>query len=362
MFSMARKQAQQLARQYLAGHCTLIAWWTLRHAGVFDAMLKAQEDKREGLDPLVYATRTNMSQEVLGALLDYLVAAGLIVFKKDGLHFTSDGKALYDHEDAMLEIVRAYQPLLDMAEHLLARLKTYTPAGLNGGGQAAAGAAGGGVMRKSEYLVEAQAKRFADEVFPAIVDLVAKYKLTHLLDITCGTGDLLVQVARAHKAVVGVGIGGDGLTVRRANAAITAADLESRLIAVTASPLDVCVETQRTFDRIGVSRQLWKSIKGVAAVGLFSEWTGQPQDIERVLGALPRNFPAATLLLAEPVMSARWEKNYCAAEMALLLGLARALPWPAEKWRETLTRAKYKVEEEQHLNTDGITVFVCQPA
>jgi SAM-dependent methyltransferase len=363
MFSMARKQAQQLARQYLAGHCTLIAWWTLRHAGIFDAMLKAQTEKHEGLDPLVYATRANMSPDVLGALLDYLATAGLVVFKKDGLHFTSDGKALYEHEDSMLEIVRAYQPLLEMAEHLLARLKTYTPAGLNGNSASAAAAGGvGGVMRKTEYLVDAQAKRFAEDLYPALVGLVAKHKLTHLLDITCGTGDLLIQAARAHKAVVGVGIGGDGLTARRANAAIAAADLESRLIAVTASPLDVCVETQRTFDRIGVSRQLWKSLKGVLAVALFSEWTGQPQEIARVLSALPRNFPSATLLLAEPVLSPRWERHYAAPEMTLLLGMARALPWPADQWRETLTRAKYKVESEHALNTDGITIFVCQPA
>jgi SAM-dependent methyltransferase len=362
MFSMARKQAQQLARQFLAGHCTLIAWWTLRHAGVFEAMLKNQHEHGRGLDPLDHASRTNMAPEVLTALLDYLAAAGLVAFKKDGIHFTSDGKALFDHEDAMLELVRAYQPLLDMSEHLLARLKTYAPAGLNGNGNGGAAGVGAPVMRRAEYLVDAQAKRYADEVHPAISDLVAKYKLAHLLDIGCGAGDLLIHVARRHKAVVGVGIGPDGLTVRRANAAITAADLETRLIAVTANPFDACVETQRTFDRIGVSRQLWKSLKGVIAVGLFSELTGHPEDIARILAALPRNFPGATLLLAESVMSARWEKSYCATELALLLGMARALPWPMDKWRETLAQARYKVVQEENLTTDGLTVFVCRPA
>jgi SAM-dependent methyltransferase len=362
MFSMARKQAQQLARQYMAGHCTLIAWWTLRHAGVLEEMLKGQEERREGLDPLVHATRTNMEPEVLRALLNYLATAGLVAFKKDGARFTGDGKALFEHEDAMLELVRAYQPLLDMAEHLLARLKTYAPAGLNGGGGNGGGGGGPSVMRRAEYLVDSQARRYAGEVYPAVAELVAKYKLAHLLDIGCGAGDLLVHVARRHKAVVGVGIGGDGLTVRRANAAIAAADLESRLIAVTASPFDVCVETQHTFDRIGVSRQLWKSIQGVIAVGLFSELTGHPEDIGRVLGALPRNFPGATLLLTEAVMSARWERSYCAAELSLLMGLARALPWAVEKWREALGKAKYKVVQEVGLNTDGLTIFVCKPA
>lgn len=355
MFSMARKQAQQLAQQFLSGHCTLIAWWTLRHAGVFEAILQFQA-AGEGLDPLVFATRTSMSPDVLRALLDYLSTVGLVQFKKDGVRLTSDGKALLEHEDAVLEMIRAYQPLLDMAEHLLARLKTYASAGLNG----AAAAPGTSVVRKTEYLVESQAKRYAGEIFPAITDLIAQYRLAHVMDLNCGSGDLLMHIAQAHKRVVGVGIGIDGIAVRKANAAITAADLEKRLIAVTASPYDVCTDTQRTFDRIGVSRQLWKEISGLVAVGLFSEWTSRPEDITRVLTALRKNFPTATLLFVEPTASPRFDRNYYAPELTLLLSLARATPLPPEKWREILAQTGYKLLHEEPLNTDGLTIFVCK--
>jgi len=364
MFSIARKQAQQRAREFLSGHCTLVAWWTLRHAGVFEAMLKSQSEKGEGLDPLVYATRTSMAPEILQALLDYLATGGLVGMKKDGAHLTSDGRALLEHEDAVLELVRAYQPVLDMTEHLLARLKTYAPAGINGGSAGGgAGGAGGGasVLRKSEYLVESQAKRYATEVYPAVADLVAKYRLAHVLDICCGAGGLLVHVAKTHKRVVGVGIGADGIAVRRANAAITAADLEKRLIAVTASPFDVCIDTQHTFDRIGVSRQLWKEINGIVATNLFSEHAARPEDIARTLAAIPRNFPTATLLLIEPVASALFDRNYYAPELTLLLSLARATPWPPEKWRAALAQARYRLLHETPLTTDGLNIFVCRP-
>jgi SAM-dependent methyltransferase len=345
VFSIPRKQAQQLARQFLAGHCSLMAWWTLRHAGVLDAMLKLETEKKESLDPLVYATRTNMSPEILAALLEYLVTAGVVVKKKDGMRLSADGHALLDHEDGVLELARAYQPMLDMAEHMLAKLKSY----------------GGGVIKKSEYLVNSQAKRYAAEVVPAVTGQLIKHKLWQLLDLTCGSGDLLVDAAQNAKRVVGVGIGSDGLTVRRANDAITKADLEKRLIAVTANPFDVATDTQRTFERIGISRQLWKSIDGLIATNLFSELTGRPEEVERILSGIPRNFSGASLILVEAVASRHFDKNYYAPELTLMLRLASSSPWTPEKWREVLAAANYKIVEEESLATDGLMIFVCKP-
>lgn len=357
MFSSSRKQAQQIARQFLTGHCGLVAWWTLRHAGVLEAIAAAQADGGKGLDAAAHAGRTNMSPEVLEALLDYLSQAGLVGLKKDGVVLTADGEALYHYEDGVLELIRAYQPVLDMAEHLLARLKNY---GANGG-------KGGGVYRKTEYLLDAQAKRYQEEVFPAVAEVVAKYRLAHLLDITCGTGDLLMHVAGRHKRVVGVGIGSDGFAVRRANEAIAKADLEKRLIAVTASPVDVCAHTERTFDRIGISRQLWKEINCVIASHFFSEYAAQQEGdgegaLVRLLSAVPVNFPTARLMVIEPVASARFARNYYAPELTFMLRLARSSPWTAEKWRDILTAAKLHVMHEEPLTTDGLMIFLCRGA
>jgi SAM-dependent methyltransferase/predicted transcriptional regulator len=370
MFSLSRKQSQDLAHRLLAGHCTLIAWWTLRHAGIFEAILKQEAENSEGLNPRLHATRTNMEPHTLKALLDYLAVAGLVTFKDDNVRLTSDGKALLEHEDTVLELFRAYQPLLDFSEHLLAKLKTYTPITPNSTGNTAAptpsaGAPGGGsIARRAEYLLESQTKRHAPDLFPALADLVAKYKLAHLLDLSVGNGDLLVHIARRHKAVVGVGIGNDPFAVRRANAAFEAAEFDKRLIAVTAAPFDACLETQRTFDRIGISRQLWKDFQGLLAVNLFSELTSRPDDIARTLAALPKHFPHATLLLVEAVDSPKKSsnRNYFAPELGLLLALARCTPWPAEKWHETLTAAKYKVVDEISLPVDNLTIFTCKPA
>ena len=170
----------------------------------------------------------------------------------------------------------------------------------------------------------------------------------------------MVHIAKSNKRVVGVGMGSDAIAVRKANEVMGAADLEKRLIAVPANPVDVCVETQRTFDRIGISRQLWKSIDGVITTNLFCELTSRPEEISRVLAAIPRNFPTAHLVLIEPVESAKFEKNYYAAELRMLLRLSHSMPWPAEKWREILKGAKYKVVEEVGLATDGLMVFLCK--
>ncbi len=138
MFSTPRKIAQQTAQQLIAGHFALVAWWTLRHAGVFDAIAKQEAETREGLNVLVFATRTNMAPEVLSALLNYLAKAGLVTLKDGHALLTAEGKGLLEHEDGVLELIRAYQPVLEMSEHLLAKLKTYRPPG------ASAGAGGGG--------------------------------------------------------------------------------------------------------------------------------------------------------------------------------------------------------------------------
>jgi SAM-dependent methyltransferase len=364
VFSNTRKQAQQIAQQMVAGHCGLVAWWTLKHAGVLEAMQQIEKETDEGLLPLHHAIRTNMSPDVLEALLDYAATAGLVTLKKDGARLTPEGKAILEHEDGVLELMRAYQPVLDMSEHLLAKLKGY--AATNGGARGTNGGSTlGGVSRKSEYWVDSQAKRYPAEVFPAVADVVAGHKLTHLLDIACGAGDLLLHAASRLKKVVGVGIGNDGITVRRANTAITAADLESRLIAVNANPIDVCLDTKRIFDRIGISRQLWEEVDGLVAMNVFSEITSHETPGTSVhaqaLAAIPKNFPKAKLLLIEPVASEKFNRNYYAPELALLLRLSRSAPWPAESWREAIAAANMKVVEEVPLVTDGLTIFVCKP-
>src|SRR4029078_1515845 len=130
----------------------------------------------------------------------------------------ADAKALLEHEDGVLELVHAYQPILDMAEHMLARLKT---AGMGGGAVH--------VHRKSDALSAAQAKRYTAEVFPAVLAILQKHKLANVLDLSCGAGDLLMHLAANTKNIVGVGIGSDGQAVRRANQAITDRKLERRL-------------------------------------------------------------------------------------------------------------------------------------
>lgn len=377
MFTISRKSSQQTAHRLISGHVTLIAWWALRHAGVFDAILKHEADTGEGLNPLVFATRTNMAHDVLGALIDYLVAADLLSLRNDQVRLTPDGRALLDAEDGVLELLRAYQPVLAMSEHLLAKLKSYGPPlsppansrPSNGNASPANAAAGGGglgsVTRKNEYLLESQSRRYAPEVFPAVAHLIAKHKFSHLLDIACGTGELLIHLARQRKKLVGVGIGADPLMVRRANAAISAADLESRLIAVSASPLDICTDTLRAFDRIGLSRQLWHELDLVIACTVLSDVGAQSldpdADLTRALTGLRKNFPGASLLVMEPVTSPRFEKNYYAPELALLLRLTRATPWHPDRWRTLFCAARYTLTEESPLTTDGLSLFLLKP-
>src|ERR1700743_2274403 len=155
MFSRSKKLAQQTAQHLISGHLTLSAWWTLKNAGLFDAILKieAEHPEDKGLELLVHATRTSMAPDVLYALVNYLQSAGLLVVTGDRAMLTPEGKALLQHEDGLLELVRSYQPVVSVVEHMLAKLKI----------------PGGAVIRrKTETLADAQAKRHALELFPGI--------------------------------------------------------------------------------------------------------------------------------------------------------------------------------------------------
>ena len=246
-----------MLQRLISGHYTLLVWWAVRHAGVFDAMFKLEEEEGEGMDVLVFATRTNMSAEVLGALLNYLSGSGLVETKADGrVHLTNEARAMLEHEDGVLEMVRAYEPVLDVVEHVLAKLKPQV------GGNVVAAEERGRWCRRRRRGMRAS-------VYPAVEEVVRKNKLSHLLDVTCGSGELLIHLATHLKNVVGVGVGNDGILVRQANSAITRSELEKRLvIAVAAGAVDVCLDTRRVFDRIGIWGSLWEEIDCIIATGL----------------------------------------------------------------------------------------------
>jgi predicted transcriptional regulator len=353
MFSNSRKLAQHTAQRLIAGHTTLLVWWALKHAGVFDGMQKLAADSAgsEGLDPLVYATRANMAPDVLKALLDYLATTGLLTYTNQQAALTPEGAALLEHEDSLLELLRSYEPVLDLVEHLLARLKT--PAAAS-------------TLRKTESVAHAQSQRYAAEVYPAVAALLDKHNRRHVLDLTCGSADLLLHLAQQIPMLVGVGLGADGFLVRRGNDAINAAALDKRLIAVTANPVDACLNTQRVFDRIGISRQLWGELDCLLATHLAGEPGARDAEaglggVVKMLAAIPKNFPKAHLLLIEPTASARFDKNYYAPELALAMRLCNAAPWTIDQWRQAITQSKLTLLEEVPLTTEGITLFLCAP-
>ncbi|HVX84269.1 MAG TPA: hypothetical protein VH253_05590 [Phycisphaerae bacterium] len=345
MFANTRKLAQQTSQRLITGHCALVAWSTLKHAGVLDAIAAIGA---EGLDPKVHAVRRNMAPDILLTLLDYLAATGLIAITGTRAGFTADGRALFDHDDGVIDLVRAYQPSLAAAEHLLAKLKTPV-------------AAGGG-MRKSEALLESRARRQGPELYPAIEALVREHRFSHLLDVQCGNGELLLEMGKRIRGVVGVGIGADDAACHRANTAFAEAAMEKRLIAVPGAAAEVLGDTRRSFERIGISKQLWRDLDLVILPMLFSDMVRDAESVSALLAAARRHFPRAGLLLIEPVEGARMGKNYYAPELSLFLRLARSPMWTGDQWREALAKARLPVSVEAPLGVDGLTLFLSKPA
>ena len=336
-----KRQARELAQKLISGHVALAAFWALRNAGVLEAIRK----QKEGLDPIAFARRANLSADTLEAALTYLTQQGLLTKQKDRVFLTPACSALLEHADGELEMVRAYAGVTGALDHLLAGLKVY----------------GNGVTRKADVFALAQSTRYARDVYAAVESVVAKSGVTHVLDLGCGSGALLVRLAGHLRRVVGVGVCEDGILVRQANAAIAAEGLEKRLIAVTAGALEVCTSPQRTFERIGVSQQLWSQFDCVIACGILTDLAARDATtLTDALGQIPRHFKAPLVLLAEPCGGPKFEKNFYAPEMAFLSKLSRSTPAPLAQWRTMLGKAGLKVLREIALETDGVMLFVCQ--
>jgi hypothetical protein len=348
LFSNARKLAQQTSQRLISGHCALVAWWTLKHAGVLHAIIAMEAEAHEGLEPRVHAVRKNMAPDLLVALVDYLAAAGLLTVAAGKASLTPEGRALLEHDDGILDLVRAYQPALAAAEHLLAKLKTPI-------------AAAGG-FRKSDTLANSRVRRQSAELFPAVQAIVKEHRCSHLLDLQCGAGELLISLAENVRSVVAVGIAADDESAHRANTAFEAVKAEKRLIAIPADPADILTDTPRAFERIGISRQLWSEIDLLLLPLLFADAHRDAADVAKMLAAARTQFPRAAILVVEPVDGPRLAKNYFAPELTLLLRLTRAAPWSVEQWRDVFAQARLPLTSETGLTVDGLTLFLSLPA
>jgi len=333
--------AHEVTQKLAAGHLTLLAFWALKHAGVLSAI----EQQDEGLDPVAFARQVNISEPTLQALVAYLVQQDLLRVKKDRVFLTPACAAVLQYDDGVLEHLRAYEGVTQALEHLLAGLKVY----------------GTKVHRRGDVWWQAQSQRYAAEVYPALISAAIKQGATHVLDLGCGGGTLLVELARRAAKVVGVGICDDGMLVRQANDAITAAGLDKRLLAVGANAVEVCANPRLALERVSVSQQLWEQFNCLIACGVFTPTARHDAPgLVEALARIAENFPAATLLLAEPCAGARFAKTFYAPEMTLLQGLSNSPLLEVAEWRALLRQARLPVLQEVPLATEGVTLFICK--
>lgn len=336
--SPKRKHAGLLAEHMISGHLTLQAFWALAHARIFDVM------RQKPVQPLTYALETKLSVEVLTALMEYLRQRGLLSRSKEGYSLSAEGDALLQYEFGQLEFVNAYQPVTLSLEHLLANLKK----------------PGSAVAPRRDVLAASHTMRFSDGLFPAIIDILKENKVTHLLDLNCGAGDLILNVAQAERSIVGVGVGGDGLQVRQANERINAAGFDRRFLAVAANIAETCIAPRRHLERIGVSQQLWERFNAVVLIDALTEIAAEdPERVTQALSGLAKFFNKATLLLAEPSEKA-FAGSSCEPEMALLTRLSGLAPVTEEQWQHHFDAAGYKLVNASSSLAGGMTLYTLQ--
>ena len=228
--------------------------------------------------PADVAGELGLDQAVLECLLDHLVGRGVLRASDDGLGLSEHGTALFSAlcRGTLTLYLGGYGPLLgglapllrgeiELSDHALARSERHVGVG-------------------SEQLA-------CVRIVPAVLKILARRKARCVLDLGCGTGGFLIQLARSDPSFRGIGVDMSEEAVQAAgkNAAHRGVDdrLKFRRAEVGAGRLPL--------DKADLDR-----IEGITAMYLLHEFGRDGRDrVVQVLRELKAALPGRLLVFAE---------------------------------------------------------------
>lgn len=329
-----RKEARLVTEQLTAGYVAMHAFWALFHSGVLIPMMDGP------VAPAEFAARSNMSAEILTALIEYLTEQGLLEAVEGGYTLAGPGRQLMEHAGT-LELVRGHQGVLFMLEHLLAQLKTY----------------GQGVQRRPDVVSRAQAMRWRLEVFPAIERAVQKARAKVVLDVGCNSGELLTFLAKKRPRVTGLGLCESGLLARLANESFIREKMNNRVRATVGPFADFRLQPLATLQHTDFPAAVWRRTDCMVLCDAFAEVTPRPEAASVFMKKLAASFPRAAFVVGMPCANEAFAAQTSGPELDLLLRLTQRTLLPEAEWETAFAMAGLEVRQHARLHTDGFAVW-----
>lgn len=297
--------------------------------GIFDYLVGREESTLTEI-----AGALNLKNEPLAACCEYLAVMDILHKKESGSFALA---ATPDHLEWYANFLLAYREVFESLAPLLTGEKRY----------------GQDVARRGIFLKNTGAYSRGAVAF--LVKRFEELGLKSAIDVGCGGGELLTALARALPAFAGIGIDVDHPTVIATRGTLAAGEYRGRISIFEGDGRDP-MSLPNNADHV----------EAIVSLGVFHEFRKDEQ-IVPVLKAYKTRFPRARLFIAELDIPS-WEELKREAKNTYRVFASfykithvfsdQGHPQPKAAWRDTLTRAGWRVVNAHEVPT-RLIVYEC---
>ncbi len=349
------KKRHERALPLIRGYAATTCMWTLLNVGFWDDLVGAGDGRgSDGLDLEDYAGRKGLDLHVLESVCSYLDGVRILDYDHDAgrVRMTRRGADLLAEPRGLFELLYAYEPAFVELEAMLRGTKVY----------------GRDVVRRTRWVGLGSGRLCRQLPYPVMMDMVRRHGRRCVLDLGCGDGAFLIELARQAPDLRGVGIDLDASTVELATEQVAAAGLTGRLTATVADMFDLTGPREKgdspLFSQTAAGKGDSPRIDCLTACDTFHEylWTSE-QPIVDLLAGLRAAFPDALLVVGEFCKQSHEslrKRPTAFLEHHLFHQLTNQRIETADRWRQIFARAGLSIREEKVFDLVGHGYFVLE--
>lgn len=328
------KKRHERALPLIRGYAQTTCVWTLLNVGFFDDLAAAGS-----LNLADYCRQKGLNPHVLESVLSYLDGVRLVDFDQTSgaVGLTKRSRELLAEPRGLFELLYAYEPVFVELESMLRGKKEY----------------GRDVQRRTRWVGLGSGRLCRQLPYPVMMDMVVRWGRRNVLDLGCGDGAFLMELARKAPEIRGVGVDLDAPVVQLANEQIASAGLSDRLTAKVAD----------MFDLAGSGAGAGP-VDCLTACDTFHEylWDGDDR-VVGLLAGLKAAFPNAVFVIGEFCKQSHESlrrRPTAFLEHHLFHQLTNQRIESADRWLEIFHRAGLHVREEKVFDLVGHGYFVLE--
>ncbi len=306
----------QLFNSYLTAKVVIMG----KNEGIFDLILERGAIKKQEL-----IERFGMTNLGASNLLDFMSAQSLIYEENGAYYMTPEMQVDVTENMGFLSwLIEAYEPVVDNAYGILSQKLNY----------------GSDVIRKDKEMAEATSLVSFYKTDPFVFRLLDRLEFDLVIDIGCGSGQRLLQLAERYPMSKLSGIDISQKCCELAQSNINKNGLSEQINVVQSSAEDWSANIDRTRMKDG------KNL--IMCFAMFHDLMNIPGSAEKMLDSICRNYPSGSLLLIQDQMrteSVRVGQNNWVEGFTFVHRLMGQSLYPVSQYKAIMERHGFRIVE-----------------